>query len=123
MNRVAQALGSLFVAFYNSQGYGGGILTAIRAGTNDRILLQIGHDHFLPHSFSLLFAAKIWQLLAGLDGVTSREKAEIKFSSWQLNFASTVSPAEQQRRRDSQRDIQNRDDLFAVLYIADTIGK
>jgi hypothetical protein len=31
-NRVAQALGSLFVASYDSQGYGGGIRTRLHTG-------------------------------------------------------------------------------------------
>jgi hypothetical protein len=87
----SQALGSLFVASYNSQGYGEGILTALHAGTNGTILSQIGHDHFLPHSFNLLFTPKIWKLPAGLHDATSQKRADIKFSSWQLDFASTVS--------------------------------
>jgi hypothetical protein len=35
-----QAAGSLFVAFYDSQGYGGGILARLHTGLSDHILSQ-----------------------------------------------------------------------------------
>jgi hypothetical protein len=60
-NRVAQALGCLFVASYDSQGYGGGIRVRVRVRDNLRLAVYLqlvrlgakpldGHDHLKSKS-------------------------------------------------------------------------